>query len=64
MEDEITALNDNDTYEDRQIVGENGSMGQETHKACYVAKNYSQIVEIDYRGTFAPTARMSSVRMP
>lgn len=69
MEDEITALNDNDTYnlvtppENRQTVGgkwvyamKNGPNGEETHKVRYVAK-------IDYQETFVPTARMSSVRM-
>ena len=76
MEDEMTALNDNDKYdlvtppENRQIVGgkwvhavKNGPNGEETHKVCYVAKGCSQIAEIDYQETFAPTARMSSVRM-
>lgn len=29
----------------------------------YIAKGYSQIAKIDYQETFAPTARMSSVRM-
>lgn len=76
MEDEKTALNDKDTYdlatppENRQIVGgkwvyavKNGPNGEETHKVRYVTKGYSQIAEIDYQETFAPTARMSSVRM-
>lgn len=76
MEDEITALNDNNTYdlvtppENRQIVGgkwvfavKNGPNGEETHKARYVANGYSQIAGIDYQETFAPTARMSSVRI-
>ena len=68
----ITALNNNDTYDlvtppkYRQIVGgkwvytmKNGPNGEETHKT----KGYSQIAEIDYQETFAPTACMSSVRM-
>ena len=76
MYDEMTALNDNDTFElvtppkGRQIVGgrwvfavKTGLNGEQTHKARYVAKGYSQIAEIDYQETFAPTARMSSIRM-
>ena len=41
----------------------NGPNGEETHKARHVAFGYSQVAEIDYQETFAPTARMSSVRM-
>ena len=48
-----------------QVNGEetHGPNGEETHKVRYVAKGYSQIAKIDYQETFAPTARMSSVRM-
>ena len=76
MKDEMSALIDNETFElvtppeGRQIVGgrwvyavKTGPNGAETHKARYVAKGYSQIADVDYQETFAPTARMSSVRM-
>lgn len=76
MQDELDALQDNETFElvpapiDRQVVGGRWvyavkicQNGEETHKARYVAKGYSQISEIDYQETFAPTARMSSIRI-
>ena len=77
MQDELDALQDNETFElvpapiDRQVGGGGrwvyavkiGQNGEETHKARYVAKGYSQIPEIDYQETFAPTARMSSIRI-
>ena len=76
MNDEMTALSENDTFdlvpppEGRQVVGgrwvyavKTNPNGDERHKARYVAKGYSQVANIDYQETFAPTARMSSVRM-
>ena len=76
MEVEMRALTDNNTFElvsrpkDRQIVGakwvytiKTNQDGEETYKARFVAKGYLQIPDIDYQETFAPTARMSSVRM-
>ena len=58
MRDEMTALHDNDMFElvtppeGRQIVGgkwvfavKTGPEGEETHKARYVAKGYSQIAD-------------------
>ena len=76
MTAKMTAVNENDTCElvkpprDRQIIGgkwvfavKTGPNGKETHKARYVAKGFSQIADIDHEETFAPTARMSSVRV-
>ena len=40
-----------------------GPNNEETFKARHVVKCYSQILGVDYHETFAPTARMSSVRM-
>lgn len=75
MNTEMKALTDNETFElvphpkDRQIVGakwvytvKTNQNGEETYKARFVAKGYSQVQDIDYKETFAPTARMSSVR--
>ena len=69
------ALIDNDTFElvpcpkDRQIVGakwvytiKTDQNEKETYKARFVTKGYSQIPDIDYEETFAPTARMSTIR--
>ena len=57
---EMTAVNENDTFElvkpprDRQIIGgkwvfavKTGPNGEETHKAYYVAKGFSHIADID-----------------
>ena len=76
MNDEITALRDNETYEitplpeGKTVVGGRwvyavklGPNGEEKYKARFVAKGYSQIPDIDYHETFSPTARLTSVRM-
>jgi len=76
MKDEFDALVENDTFEltdvpsDRLVVGgkwvytvKREQNGQERFKARYVAKGYSQTPEIDYKETFAPTARITSIRM-
>jgi hypothetical protein len=75
MNTEIKALTDNETFElvphpkDRQVVGakwvytvKTNQNGEDKYKARFVAKGYSQVQDIDYKETFAPTARMSSVR--
>lgn len=75
MNDEMSALGENETFElttlppDRKAVGgkwvytvKSGPNGEQQHKARYVAKGYSQIQDIDYQETFSPTARMTSIR--
>ncbi len=75
MEEEMNSLNGNNTFtltalpDSRQAVGgkwvytikESPSMAK-TYKARYVAKGYSQIKDIDYHETFAPTANLTTVR--
>jgi transposase InsO family protein len=75
MEEEMNSLNENNTFtltalpDSRQAVGgkwvytikESPSMAK-TYKARYVAKGYSQIKDIDYHETFAPTANLTTVR--
>jgi len=76
MNDEMTALKDNETYEltkrpkDKNVIGgrwvfavKSGPNGEEQFKARYVAKGYSQIQNIDYHETFSPTANITSIRM-
>ena len=75
MEDEMKSLSENDTFtvvplpDDRKSVGGRwvfsvklGPDAAEKYKARYVAKGYSQVEGVDYRETFAPTARITSVR--
>jgi len=76
MKDEMMSLTENDTFtvtqlpEGRTAVGGRwvysvklGSDTTETFKARYVAKGYNQVQGIDYHETFAPTARITSVRV-
>ena len=76
MKEEMTALKDNNTYELTKLPeGRTLIKGrwvyaikispntEEKFKARYVAKGYSQVENIDYHETFAPTARMTSIRM-
>ena len=75
MDDEMCALEENDTFElttlppGRKAVGggwvfnvKSNPNGEETYKARYVAKGFSQIPDIDFQETFSPTARITSVR--
>ena len=75
MEDEMTALRENDTYdlvplpEGRKPVGGRWVYsikfdpdGNEKCKAGIVAKGYSQLPGIDFHETFSPTARITSIR--
>ncbi|GFN74028.1 hypothetical protein PoB_000053400 [Plakobranchus ocellatus] len=75
MNDEISALEENGTFEcttlppGRNAVGgrwvfdvKTNAKGEETFKARYVAKGFSQIPGIDFQETFSPTARLTSVR--
>ena len=74
MDDKITTRQDNTIYkltslpEGRTPIGarwvysvKNDPDGQETFKARFVDNGFSQIKEIDYQETFAPTARVTSI---
>ena len=76
MDDEIDSLRENNTYDvvplpiGKVAVGGRWVYavkvdpgGNERFKARYVAQGFSQIEGCDYTETFAPTAKMSSVRM-
>ena len=76
MMEEMDSLLRNDTFElthlpeGRKVVGGRwvytvklGPNDEEQFKARYVAKGYSQVLDIHYHETFSPTARVTSIRM-
>ncbi len=76
MDNEMSSLKENDTFtltplpQGKQAVGgrwvyavKESADGTLTHKARYVAKGYSQIKDVDYFETYAPTTKMTSVRV-
>ena len=76
MECEMKSLIENDTFttvhlpKDRKIVGgrwvyalKTDPLGNNVHKARYVAKGYSQEHGSDYFNTFSPTAKITSIRI-
>ena len=76
MEAEMNSLKENDTFEivrlpkDKKPVGgrwvyalKEALDGSDVFKARFVAKGFSQTYGIDYFSTFAPTTRMSTIRM-
>ena len=75
MDDEMTALEENNTFKlsnlpsNRKCVGgkwvysvKPGIENQPQYKARYCAKGFTQKSGIDYEETFAPTARMTTLR--
>ena len=76
MNEEIDSLIESETYDlvpypkncnvvEGKWVYEikSGPDGDKRYKARYVAKGYSQVENVDYFETYAPTARITSIRM-
>ena len=76
MDEEVSTLQENNTYtliklpKDKSVIGgrwvfdvKPGINNEPKYKARYVAKGFSQIKDRDYDETFAPTARLTSIRM-
>ena len=76
MEKEMESMKNNKVYtvvqlpEGKKVVGsrwvyniKDNPSGQETYKARFVAKGYSQQEGEDYKDTYSPTAKMTTVRL-
>lgn len=76
MDEEMNSLNENGTFTittlppGRKSIGgrwvfsvKEDSCGEETYKARFVAKGFSQTKNTDYYDTFAPTANHTSLRV-
>ena len=76
MDEEIETLEHNETFsrtelpKDKTAVGGKwvfaikGNKESPVYKAPYVVRGFSQVEGIDFTGTFSPTARMESIRIP
>ena len=60
MEDEISVIKKNKIWELVERLNPDGSI--QRHNARLVAKGYSQQPEIDFQETFAPAARLDTIR--
>ena len=75
MDEEMKSLKENNTFEvvelphgkrtvgGRWVYAIKPSVEEDIYKARYVAKGFSQTYGVDYFSTFAPTTRLSTIRM-